>query len=110
MPSTNDPVSHDPDMRLRDELALSFRLPLAQFGGGLLIQRMIPESSPNVSQASYECDFVKLVSYRLTLDAFCKKSIAIERAAVPPYVGRNGLNLNGSFAWHPLIAGIIGRM
>ncbi|MEA2195647.1 MAG: hypothetical protein QOG42_2098, partial [Solirubrobacteraceae bacterium] len=27
-----------------------------------MIQRMIPESSPNVSQASYECDFVKLVS------------------------------------------------
>jgi hypothetical protein len=27
IPSTNDPVSHHPDKRLRDELAQSFRLP-----------------------------------------------------------------------------------
>ena len=37
-------------------------------------------------------------------DAFCKKSVAIEMSQ-SPCICRNGLNLNGSFALHPLIAG-----
>jgi len=40
---------------------------------------------------------VTLVTYRLTLDTFCKKSVAIQRSRCQPFICRNGLNLNGSF-------------
>jgi hypothetical protein len=45
---------------------------------------------------SQRCLGKSVVSFRLTLDAFCKESVAIERTGVPSCVGRNGLNLNGS--------------